>query len=1248
MKNLFKRQISGLAGAIFLLTGSIMMAEIYPLGLPLRVGGSGVDRGVGAVTLSESRVTADAGLVLSLQDTESVVWHPLTGLIPSDPTGALAAGGDGGVPHMISWVFAITRPTQGDLWIKVSGAVTRREFLYWTLLLPESEQASQSGFELPQTEDASPRWLRVRSISMGRSGDYRFFVRMPREPVRIEGMAILPDGVEPEKAKVTRTTTVMDTGEVLTGTVQLPDARAIRGAEVTGWNGQGEVRLALVLGSGDWHWIEEGRLPEGVTVSAGDTVRAKVILSRTGSGSPAISGIDLRVDGGYWPILESTDATVHLDQSGGIFRIRDRMNGRDLLWPTTPVFPFSLDLKEFGQAEWVRYSGSGREAVKMAGGRETATPEAHAEAMAGVAGERLENLGDAGMQVGGYEATDDGGYRFRYTVDEAVEVHITHQLIGGEYRLGAKVVNESDYKDVIRFTFPRLEALRLGSNGFDDDQLRMHNFGHLRRAPGLGTVRDTKYPGPLNLPWEALDDDSGGLALISLDPLGRNLGFASRAPLFFGDIYNLETTISDTVPAVGGEADFTYVLLIHPFRWHVAADYYRDWYHEHWQHPEYPGWLQESDGFLNVQWQLGGTDFMDMVDRGRQSMLANLNYMHVWGQMTGPNGGGCCSTFPEPSPLFGGSASLVKGLAALDNLGVRTGFYFLPDRLDWNHMAGIAYNGAVWQEEYPETTVFPEPELLDEVRWVDNPDGEPIPFVMTEEEKEAFRKQVAAFRAGEGSASAGRRWIPTDLTDPRWQDWVADWAQRYVDDWGAHSLYYDVMGTGAVRESFDGRKLDHGKGRWGLGRAETVQRTRERLNELGHTEAAVLVEGGMDLSGQWAAHMVSGLYRNRAAVDDMNQTDISRYSFPDRIFFDGHSNQGNLARVIRVKGAFLNGNRMDLVYTTPVTTGILDGREALRHWLYPAAFRHTLGLEAPVPARVFRMDEPDRSAVLLTVLNDEQVEGRITYLPEDDFSPEYGFLVRTNGTIEAWPFTWNGVFLETAIPDTAFGTLLFVEKANGLEDCLITYISDAHKPDTKGQLYLANPGATELRLRVEGNPQKGKTPEVRDVVVPAGEVTVLEVTPGQDDISGIYTARISDGSGERTLKRRFFPLFDQKDFANRLNDTETYSFPTFRLGPGEEANHESFGIHLQPGETYRYRIEYFKTAGESQISSASLNFHLLDEKPDRNHIPIPVENAWAVAEGEIQVPENAFSSSLFVYNWRSTRDLWIRSITFSK
>lgn len=1247
MKKMLRRLSLALAGVVLSVSGTVVTAEVYPLGLLLRIGGSGVERVNGLVELSQSRVKADDGIILTIDEAEEIVWYPKTGLIPSDPSGALAANGEGGTPHMVSWLFSNGRSMKGDWWIKVSGAVTRREFMYWTLLLPDSEKSSQSMFEFQQTDKGDSRWVRVGPVNLGKPGDYRLFIRIPRESVKVEGMAILPSDVSPEKAKVTLSSVAVDTGEVYTEKVNVPDARAIRGAEVTGWNGQGEVRLALAIGSEDWHWIQDGKLPDGVKISSNDAVRAKVVLRATDTGRPIISGVNLLVEGGYWPIMESPDAIVHLDQAGGIFRILDLKSGRNLLWPTVPVFPFAVDLKEFGKADWVRYSGGGKHVVRMEGGRETATAEAKAEAMPGVAGERLETLGGGGIQVDGYESLDDGGYRFRYVVAGTVEVLITHRLEGEEYHLDAELINDGKDEDVIRFTFPRLERLRLGDSGYDDYQLRMQNYDHLKLAPGLSPLRDTKYPGALIHPWESLEDEKGGLAIISLDPLGRNLQFSSRSPLFFGDTYNLETSVYDTVPAMGGEGIFNYVLLIHPFRWHVAADYYREWFNENWESPHYPDWLLKQDGFYNVQWQEGGSDFMNLLDRGRTSSLANLNYIHVWGQMTGPKGG-CCSTFPEPSPLFGGVSSFTRGVAALDKMGVRAGFYFLPDRLDWNEIAEIAYNGTVWREEYPETTVFPTLEFLDSVRWVENPDGRPVPFEMTEQEKETLRKNVAAYREGKGSASDGRRWIPADLTDPRWQKWVADWAQRYVDEWGVHSLYYDVMGTGAVRESYDGRKLDHGKGRWGFGRAETVQRTRERLDQLGHSDAAILVEGAMDLSGQWAAHMVSGLYRNRIADDDLNQTDVVRYTFPDRILFDGHSNQGNLSRVVRVKGAFLNGNRLDLVYITPVTVGILNGREAIRNWLYPAAFRHTLGLEAPVPARIFRLDEAERSGVVMTVVNDENTSGKITYVPEDDFSPKHAFLVRTNGVIEPWTFDWDGAVLTTPVPDTEFGTILFVESARGLEDALITYVPNKHDPEAKGQLYLANPGETPLRLRIDEKSPTAGASGSKEVSVPPGQVTVLEVTPWKDEIGGLYEARIVSDSGQRELKRHFFPLFDKPAFESRFNDSETHEFHSFKIEPGQGVNYRSFNLHLQPGETYRYRIEYFKTPGESRISQATVSYHLLNEKSDQFRIPLPVENRWAVAEGEFTVPKNAFSAALYLHNWDSTRTLWIRDITISK
>ena len=528
-------------------------AEGYTLGLPLRPGGTGVERGHGVVSLPEARLVGDGGVVLGLEDAELVVRHPRTGLIPAEPSGALAFDDGQGPPHLVSWAFAMEAPGAGDLWVKIEGSVAGLQMLLWTLLRPDADQAGQSRFDFPEDEDGALRWIRVGEVAMDRPGEYRLHCRMPHEGCRLLAAAILPAGVEPADAAVAAGSLEVDEGEVFSKGVRLPDARAVTGMEVAGWNGQGEVRLALAFDDGDWHWVEHGKLPEALQAGArepGETVRARAVLRRTDSGAPQISGLDLRVRGGLWPVLESPVAVVHLDRHGGLFRIRDRAGDRDLLWTAEPVFPFSLDLKQPGRTEWSRYRGDGPATVRLSEGRESLAPEALAEALAGVADEALETAEagadgtPAGIALEGFEEMADGGWRFDYTVAGEVRLSVTHRLADGEYQLDTELHNADPTRDLIRFTFPRLKGIRLGSDGFDDDQLRMQTFGHLKRVPGLATVRDEKYPGSLALPWEAVDDPEGGLALISLDPSGRNLGFASRPSGFFSD-----TSPSSTKPA---------------------------------------------------------------------------------------------------------------------------------------------------------------------------------------------------------------------------------------------------------------------------------------------------------------------------------------------------------------------------------------------------------------------------------------------------------------------------------------------------------------------------------------------------------------------------------------------------------------------------------------------------------------------------------------------------------------------------
>ena len=258
----------------------------------------------------------------------------------------------------------------------------------------------------------------------------------------------------------------------------------------------------------------------------------------------------------------------------------------------------------------------------------------------------------------------------------------------------------------------------------------------------------------------------------------------------------------------------------------------------------------------------------------------------------------------------------------------------------------------------------------------------------------------------------------------------------------------------------------------------------------------------------------------------------------------------------------------------------------------------------------------------------------------------------------------DGEVIEATLPDEAFGSLLLVEQAEGLDDCLLSYVPNRLDPQRKGTLYLANPGAADLDLEVKtGIPDQSDSPSPGgnapgdstragtdddtapiSVTVPGGGVAALEVAPGDDALGGLFQAVVRHGATERTLQRRFFPLFDRRDFEARCEDSETHGVRALRIGPSDTTRHEVFPLHLHSGETYHYRIEYFRTGGESELSLALVNYHLLDESQDRHAIPFPAEDEWAVAEGSFTVPERAFSAALYLYNWRSTRTLWIRDI----
>ncbi|MFW5798993.1 MAG: hypothetical protein ACOCXX_04985, partial [Planctomycetota bacterium] len=732
------------------------------------------------------------------------------------------------------------------------------------------------------------------------------------------------------------TTAVVESRAVL-----LPKVKGLVKVQARGADEAAMARYRYhVSGDGGKTWQAA---PDGDLTGFGFAPDTRLAFRVTAEGIPGRKLMDRLVlmvqPGDDWLVIRNDFVRVVLDGgTGRLYRITDLENDRDLIWPDAPSSMFSVDLKKPGEAVWLRYSDDKAQLLKLTkDSRNRSREHEVAEGLGAVEGDEVAGAEAEPARFAGAERGDDF-VRLNFVAEGQVTLGLEIRLDDtGQMAWSVHVRNEHPELDVIRVAFPKLANIRIGASGYDDTMIRPQSFGHQRSHPGISPVRDAKYPGAVVLPWQVTWDDRGGLGITVHDALGHNVGFESDADGFFQGSYSTLVRKYHNTPARGGRVTWRYAVAVHPGAWHWVADRYREWARPTFTRPDYPDWFATSDGFLNRGLQLGSSrGFSGLPRLADEADIVGLKHIQCWGQFTGP-GGGCCGPYWQPSPLHGTLKEFKAGIAAVKARGKHIGFFHLHDRIDLYHPKGSHIYGFVDKKLYPKGTEFPTHEFHRAVQWVGDPAGKEFAYPLSDEQWTTYRERIEQYKETGNKRKAPRMWHPVDLSDRRWWEYMRHWAiDKYVETWGASGHYFDVLGTGSTRESYDPRKGHHGHGLWGIGKMGIARTTLESARRRGHDDYFLLMEGMNDLPGQWAAPMISGLYHNHS--------ESVRYTWPDMILFEGHSNSGFRRPIKSLEAAFVNGNRFDMVHTTQVMHDIVALRARVRDWIYRGRFMDRLGL----------------------------------------------------------------------------------------------------------------------------------------------------------------------------------------------------------------------------------------------------------------------------------------------------------------
>ena len=175
--------------------------------------------------------------------------------------------------------------------------------------------------------------------------------------------------------------------------------------------------------------------------------------------------------------------------------------------------------------------------------------------------------------------------------------------------------------------------------------------------------------------------------------------------------------------------------------------------------------------------------------------------------------------------------------------------------------------------------------------------------------------------------------------------------------------------------------------------------------------------------------------------------ELTRYTFPGHIFFDGYWSIHSESRPLRTPAeamneVFLLGNRFLVLDSPKVLTHhtalVLDLRRRIKNVLYPARFMDDLGVEVNNPGvrvKRFVLDESNRKVTLLTIYNQHGAKDARVYVDVGNLGPvrEAGVAVLGGEMTSIVPgISAKGVPIR--VPPEVLSAVLLVHRGTGIID----------------------------------------------------------------------------------------------------------------------------------------------------------------------------------------------------------------------
>jgi len=1021
-----------------------------------------------------------------------------------------------------------------------------------------------------------------------------------------------PEGKGPAptpKRKSPRATVIM---EELTP----PAVRAWRSVEVVAADHGGKVTAEYSTnGAKTFQALAADGSLAGVKAAGdgSDRITVRLTLERSPNGeSPTVSAVRVRFDGGPESVvtLENGKIRIRFDRRTGKLLTLERIGSNgpvNQAWQASSLFDVSL--KKPGKPE---ITVLGHDEAKLSAVK----------------------ILEPKRRV-----------RFEYALAEGqvkldIEIRLDETCVS---RWRAHVVNNLKETDVIRLKFPILKGLRIGPEGRDDVLAVPDHSGKLVTTPGRSSRRRFKYPGSASLCFMDLCDETMGVYLAAYDPDLINTA-VERKPTGTGDRVDLMLEKCNRIRARGFEATYDFAVGVHEGDWHRGADIYRTWFHKTLGTASLPRWFAESDGYLALHIQNYAAKFKTLPQWFEQARWMGLNHLQCWGQSNGPRGN-CCPTYYYPCPAYGTVEEFAAANKAIRDAGGHIGYYFHSQAINRLNLSRARIHSYFDREQIPPHLQPPPFDFYFRVARI-GPDGKfpgPPSYI-------SMRKRFAIGKHANDFARVVM-WAPA------WQAYVQFWTVwQYAAQWNVDCFYFDVLGASDARESFNPYRAENGEGYHGMGQmgivTEVIQKGKPYVPEPG-----IIGEGCCDSYGRLAAHMISGFDKS---------PEVFRYTMPDQVVFDGHSNTGHAKPASIFDKVHLYGMRFDLIVRSAYTREHVWFRRQFKHWLYKSRFIDDVGLleaSAGLQVKLHARTDPDARGLLLTLVNPHRLAGgKVTVSTKAVGRIRSAFAYRMWGLPERIPFTAAGDKLTFTAPDARVSAVLLAAEATGREAVQAAARLETRPGECFASVALCNLTASPQTVTLTATDPAGfKLPKETTVRVGAGDVVTKRFSLGER--ARLTTRRfvkfaLEGGTGDLVVPAAavltdgtFESLEAQEPALGYYVDGQVAASGAksacLAAGPKKTFLAAQFLLDVKPATRYRLTLKLKRTTKGNIF--ATLRQKVRDGRSRQLGAVIGKAKApvgtWETFRREFETSPDVFSMKLYIYNRATNAKVWIDDLS---